>query len=47
MKKLVYQKFILGCDNLDKALGNSLGGVIFFSKDIKNNDVIDERNLHD
>lgn len=35
MKELIYQKFILGCQNLDDALKNGLGGVIFFTKDIK------------
>lgn len=34
MEKLVYQMFILGCDNLNTALQKGLGGVIFFSKDI-------------
>lgn len=35
MKELIYQKFILGCQNSDDALKNGLGGVIFFTKDIK------------
>lgn len=35
MKKLIWQMFILGCDNLDTALENGLGGVIFFKKDIQ------------
>ena len=35
MKELIYQKFILGCQNLDDVLKNGLGGVIFFTKDIK------------
>ncbi len=35
MKNLVWQKFILGTGNLDRALGNGLGGVIFFTKDIQ------------
>ena len=36
MEKLIYQKFILGTgDFLDDALGNGLGGVIFFTRDIK------------
>jgi beta-N-acetylhexosaminidase len=35
MEKLVYQMFILGCDNLDFALKKGLGGVIFFTKDIQ------------
>lgn len=35
MEKLVYQMFILGCQNLDEALSKGLGGVIFFTKDIK------------
>lgn len=35
MEKLVWQMFILGCDNLDEALGKGLGGVIFFTKDIE------------
>lgn len=35
MRKLVYQKFILGTGQpLDKALSNGLGGVIFFTRDI-------------
>ena len=34
MKNLVWQKFILGTGNLDRALKNRLGGVIFFTKDI-------------
>lgn len=36
MRKMIYQKFILGYGNLDKALSNGLGGVIFFTKDIQN-----------
>ena len=35
MKKMIYQKFILGTENLEKALQNGLGGVIFFTKDIQ------------
>ena len=35
MEELIYQKFILGCQNLDDALKKGLGGVIFFTKDIK------------
>lgn len=35
MEKLVYQMFILGCENLNNALTKGLGGVIFFTKDIK------------
>ena len=35
MKKMIYQKFILGTQNLEKALQNGLGGVIFFTKDIQ------------
>lgn len=35
MKTKVWQMFILGCDNLDIALSKGLGGVIFFTKDIK------------
>lgn len=35
MEKLVYQMFILGCENLDNALAKGLGGVIFFTKDIQ------------
>lgn len=35
MEKLVYQMFILGCENLDEALAKGLGGVIFFTKDIQ------------
>jgi len=36
MEKYVYQMFILGLENVDEALKKGLGGVIFFSKDIKN-----------
>ena len=35
MEKYVYQMFILGTGNLDRALQKGLGGVIFFTKDIK------------
>lgn len=35
MEKLVYQMFILGTGNLDEALRRGLGGVIFFTRDIK------------
>lgn len=41
MKKMIYQKFILGVndkDNLLQALQRGLGGVIFFTKDIQNED---------
>lgn len=38
MEKLVYQMFILGCDNLEYPLKKGLGGVIFFTKDIKSED---------
>ena len=34
MEKYVYQMFILGVQNVEKALTKGLGGVIFFSKDI-------------
>jgi len=34
MKNYIYQMFILGTGNLDVALENGLGGVIFFSRDI-------------
>ena len=34
MEKHVYQMFILGVQNVEKALTKGLGGVIFFSKDI-------------
>lgn len=34
MEKYVYQMFILGAGNLDRALALGLGGVIFFTKDI-------------
>ena len=34
MEKLVYQMFILGCDNLEMPLKKGIGGVIFFTKDI-------------
>lgn len=36
--KKIYQMFILGTDNLDYALTNGLGGVIFFTKDIQSKD---------
>ena len=35
MEKLVWQMFILGCENLDEPLKKGLGGVIFFTKDIE------------
>ena len=36
MEKLIYQMFILGTGKrLDEALANGLGGVIFFTRDIK------------
>ena len=35
MEKLVWQLFILGTGNLNKALEKGLGGVIFFTKDIQ------------
>lgn len=35
MENLVYQMFILGCENLENALSKGLGGVIFFTKDIQ------------
>ncbi len=36
IKQLIYQKFILGTgEGLDKALESGLGGVIFFTRDIK------------
>ena len=35
MRKKVYQKFILGCENPQGALKEGLGGVIFFAKDIQ------------
>ena len=35
MEKYVYQMFILGTGNLDSALKSGLGGVIFFTRDIK------------
>ena len=35
MEKFVWQMFILGLGYLDKALQKGLGGVIFFTKDIK------------
>ena len=38
MEKLIYQMFILGTGKrLDEALANGLGGVIFFTRDIKSN----------
>ncbi len=36
MEKLVWQMFILGSDNLNEILLRGLGGVIFFTKDITN-----------
>ena len=36
MKKYVYQMFILGLGNHHKALKEGLGGVVFFTKDIQN-----------
>ena len=38
MEKYVYQMFILGLQNIDNALKKGLGGVIFFSKDITDED---------
>lgn len=35
MEKLVWQMFILGCENLEEPLKKGLGGVIFFTKDIE------------
>ena len=36
MEKLIYQMFILGTgEALDESLKKGLGGVIFFTKDIK------------
>lgn len=35
MEKLVWQMFILGCENLEGPLQKGLGGVIFFTKDIE------------
>ena len=35
VKKYIYQMFILGTGNLDSALKSGLGGVIFFTRDIK------------
>ena len=35
MEKLVYQKFVIGCQNINDALSKGLGGVIFFTKDIQ------------
>ena len=34
MENLVWQLFILGCENLKLPLKKGLGGVIFFTKDI-------------
>ena len=42
MEKYVYQMFILGVQNVEKALKKGLGGVIFFSKDI-----LSEKSLKD
>ncbi len=39
MEQMIYQKFILGTGKyLDKALSKGLGGVIFFTRDIKSRD---------
>ena len=35
MQKLVWQMFILGCENIETPLKKGAGGVIFFTKDIK------------
>lgn len=49
VKNFIWQKFILGTGNLDLALKNGLGGVIFFTKDIQTKkqfrDLIDEIKL--
>ena len=42
MEKLVWQMFILGSGNLDIALSKGVGGVIFFTKDIKSETQIKE-----
>lgn len=45
MEKYVYQMFILGCENPIMALSKGLGGVIFFTKDIDNeNDLVEKIN---
>lgn len=43
MEKLVYQMFILGCDNLEIPLKKGLGGVIFFTKDINSEDELTQK----
>ena len=43
MEKYVYQMFILGVQNVEKALKKGLGGVIFFSKDILSEKSLKER----
>ena len=43
MEKYVYQMFILGVQNVEKALKKGLGGVIFFSKDILSEESLKER----
>ena len=43
MEKYVYQMFILGLQNVDNALKKGLGGVIFFSKDIKDEESLKKK----
>ena len=43
MEKYVYQMFILGLQNVDNALKKGLGGVIFFSKDITDEESLKEK----
>lgn len=40
MKKMIYQMFILGTDNLEQSLKSGLGGVIFFTKDIQSEEQV-------
>lgn len=43
MEKYIYQMFILGCENPIMALSKGLGGVIFFTKDIDNENELVEK----
>jgi len=40
MEKFVYQMFVLGIENAENALSKGLGGVIFFTKDIQNEQIL-------
>ena len=43
MEKYVYQMFVLGVQNVEGALKKGLGGVIFFAKDIKDEESLKKR----